>query len=142
MDDAPRRFWQACETTPRDRRNERRVILWTAAWMGTWLAINGAIRSEWLGSTGAAVGATLVFTALGLGVATSYRRFLRDADELLRKIELEALALAVGVGLVGGFTYWTLARAGVIPDADVLVVLVLMMVTHALAVFVGRRRYA
>jgi hypothetical protein len=86
--------------------------------------------------------AILFSTAFGLGMGLAYRRFLREADELLRKIELEALALAVGVGVVGGFAYTTLARAGIVAEADVLVLVVAMVLTYGIAVIVGQRRYA
>ena len=81
-------------------------------------------------------------TLLGVGTVFAYRRFLREADELRRKIELDALAMSVGAGLVGGVALWLFERAGAISESDVLYVTTLMAVTHVGAVLVGQRRYA
>ena len=43
----------------------------------------------------------------GIATVLAYRRFLQETNELRRKIEVEALALAFGVGLVGGLSYCT-----------------------------------
>mgnify|MGYP001950570376 CR=1 FL=1 len=43
----------------------------------------------------------LVTTALGVATVFVYVKFLHEAEELQRKIQLEALALGFGVGLVG-----------------------------------------
>ena len=71
-----------------------------------------------------------------------YRRFLREADELRRKIELDAFALAAGVGVVGAVTYRLLEQAGAIGETDPVHVVVTMVVAHTISVVVGERRYA
>lgn len=138
---ARRSLWPSCHTTERDRRNQRRLVAWGLAWVATWTAAGLALDNGWIGTAVAA--AAIVLSAL-LGVATllAYRRFLREADELRRKIELDALALAFGVGLVAGFTHWLLAEAGIVAEAEVLFLLVLMVATHTLGLLVGHRRYA
>jgi hypothetical protein len=143
MEDSKKPFWRRCETTARDRRNQRRIIVWGLAWMVTWLAAGFLIKFDLIPpGMLAAVAATLVPMVLGIGTVLAYRHFLREADELRRKIEVEALALAVGVGLVGGFTYFLLERAAVVSESGVLVMIMLITFTHAVGVVLGQRRYA
>jgi len=130
-----------CSSPQRDVRNQRRIVLWAFAWGVFFVAVTQAIRREWLpfGMTLAGV----IFTAL-LGVATilAYRRFLQETDELRRKIEVEALALSFGIGVIGGLTYWQLVVSGAVPGKGFAYVIAAMILTHPVGVLIGRRRYS
>ncbi|HSS47689.1 MAG TPA: hypothetical protein VLX28_01965 [Thermoanaerobaculia bacterium] len=130
-----------CSGTQRDRRNQGRVNLWSFAWALSFVAVMLEIKKEWLslGMTLAGVGVTSI---LGVATLLAYRRFLLEADELRRKIEVEALALAFGVGVVGGMSYWLLAVCGAVPPEDFFYVFLAMILTHPLGVLIGRRRYS
>jgi hypothetical protein len=125
-------------------RNQRLVLLWSLVWMSSWVGVTLALKTGWLASGAPGIVAALVSASLGIGTALAYRRFLNEADEVQRKIELEALALAFGVGLVGGFAYWLLERSGAVPTAksDLLYVLAATCFTYSAGVLLGRRRYA
>lgn len=71
-----------------------------------------------------------------------YRRFLREADELQRKIQLDALAISLGVALVGTATYKLTEGAGVVADADISNIILLISVTYSAAVLLGQWRYS
>ena len=71
----------------------------------------------------------------------TYRRYLGETDELRRKIEVDALALAFGVGLVGAFSYVLLERAGTVARADPMQLVMLMVATYVIGVVLGHRRY-
>jgi hypothetical protein len=135
-------FRRVCDVTERDRRNQRRIIVWSFVWIAAWLAVSLALSRDLLAPGTPAIALTLLTLLPGLGTILAYRRFLREADELLRKIEMEALALAFGVGIVGGFTYFLLEQAGAVAEKDLLIIPLLMIATQAVAVFIGRRRYA
>lgn len=141
MEETHRPFWKQCDT-PRDRRNQVRVLGWMFAWMGTWLGVNAAISYDWLPPGAPAIAATALPTLIGLGMLLAYRRFLVEADELRRKIELEALALAFGIGLVAGLSYWLLERAGGVAEVDLLSLVVLMIFIYGAGVLFGQRRYS
>jgi hypothetical protein len=138
-----RRWYQnPCHTTERDRRNQRRVIAWSLAWTLCWVVGALAIDNGWWDATAAGVAAAVLSALLGVALLLAYGRFLREADELRRKIEVEALALAFGVGLVGGISYWLLGASGIVAEAEILHVIVLMIVTHSLGILIGSRRMA
>ena len=87
----------------RDKANEKRTNLWAGIWIVSLLIAGASTRSsigpEWLGWT--IGGLSLIPGAL---LVMSYLRLLREADELLRKIQLEALAIGFGAGFVCGMT--------------------------------------
>jgi hypothetical protein len=142
MEAKRRWFRNPCQTTERDRRNQRRIIGWSFAWTLCWVAGALAIDNGWLAAGAAGVAAAVLSALLGVAMLLAYWRFLREADELRRKIEVEALALAFGVGLVGGIAYWLLGESGIVAEAEILHVLVLMIATHSLGILLGYRRYA
>ncbi len=84
----------------------------------------------------ASIGTALV----GLAWIVSYMRFLRDADELMRKIQLDAMALALGGCFVVGFTLILLGGAGVV-RAGIVWVLVVTSAIYVLSVLIGIRRF-
>ncbi len=141
MEDTRRAFWKNCGT-PRDRRNQRIILAWMLAWTVSWLLVSVGINHDVIPPGGPAIAGAVFSAALGIGMVVVYRRFLREADELRRKIELDAFALAAGVGVVGAVTYWLLERAGAIGEADMLNVAVVMVCMHAIGVVLGERRYA
>ena len=69
----------------------------------------------------------------------AFRRFLREADELQRRIQLEALALGFGAAVVGAAAYRLLERAGATDVSDVIMILA---VGYSVGVIAGQRRYA
>jgi hypothetical protein len=133
-----------CSSTERDKKNQRRIIAWSLVWVALWTGVGLAYSKGWLESGPLAVAAALLTVPFGIGTILAYRRFLREADELRRKIELEALALAFGIGLVGGFTYWLLGEVGAIGamgEVDLLAVMVTMIFTYSVSILVGHWRY-
>jgi drug/metabolite transporter (DMT)-like permease len=96
-----------CSSPQRDKRNGVLILLWAFAWGFSFVAVAHGIKKEWL-SFGMTLAGVIVNALLGLATVLAYRRFLQETDELRRKIEVEALALAFGVGVVGGLTYWLL----------------------------------
>jgi apolipoprotein N-acyltransferase len=130
---------------PSRRQREQRAkwgstvssLLWALAMMGT------TLLSKREGIPFAAVVAGVILTALA-GVATifAHLRYLRQADELRRQIELEALGLAFGIGVVGGMSWWLLVVSGVGKGTDLGFVFVAMLLLYSAGILVGCRRYS
>ena len=86
-----------------------------------------------------AVGATVV---AGVAWIIVHARFLAGGDELERKIMLEAIAVAVGAGLVGGFSLGAAQNARLVEiEADLGVMSILIAVVYMIGIVVGRVRY-
>jgi len=125
----------------RDRRNQWRVILCAFVWAIFFVAVTLGIKKEWL-PFGVSLAGVIATSLFGLATVLAYRRFLHETDELRRKIEVEALALAFGLGVVGGLTYWLLAVMGAVHETGFAYVFALMLITHSVGVLIGRRRYS
>jgi hypothetical protein len=130
-----------CGSRPTDRRNERRLIAWGLAWAAAFAGTGLGIKGGWLPSGAPAVAATLLTSLLGVAQVLAYKRLLREADELRRQIELEAMAFSLAVGVFGGFGYWLLAESGTLPEADLLWVLLVMVAAYPLGLVFGYRRF-
>lgn len=127
--------------TARDRRNQRRFTWLLAAWavlflVSTYLIAGEYVANEPLGWLVAALPSIVaVFAVL------AFWRYLGEADELTRAIELRALAIAVSAG----FIIWTasnlLGKSGV-PIGDWPSPVVLVMIGgYVLARFLSGRYY-
>ena len=129
------------DMTESDRRNLNRANVWLAVWLVSFAASTFIMKG---GATFAAVANWIVAampTAVGLGAILAYGRYLREADELQRRIQLQALALGFGVAFFFGFGYPLLEKVGA-PTADISDVSVLMAFFYFVGLWLGRRRYA
>jgi hypothetical protein len=139
MEKSMNAHWTASD---KDRDSQRVIVGWTLAWILPFLGVNLALSSDWIKNDALAVVATIGVTGLGVGALLAFHRFLSNADELMRKIQLDALALTVGIGFVSAFSYTLLERAGIIADAEVMTLIVVMAGTYIVGVVAGQRRFA
>ena len=71
-----------------------------------------------------------VNTLLGLGMIIANIRFLKDQDDLQKKIQLEAIAIGLGVGVLGGLDYSLLTNTGILSGkADISVLVIIISIT-------------
>ena len=78
---------------------------------------------------------------LALAVVLVYLRFLRTADELVRRIQMEGLAFGFGVGAVLAMGYQLLERAGA-PDLSFSDLAGVMMFAFVVGVARANRQYS
>ena len=130
----------ACSGSALDRRNQYWILLWGLVWGVGFLAAAWALRPD-VGLDGRTAWAVAIAAvALSVPPLLAYLRFLRMTDELLRKIQLEGLALGFGAGAIFGLGYPLLEEAGA-PDAADSTIVVVMMIAWALGQFLGLVRY-
>jgi hypothetical protein len=126
--------------TPRDRRHLRRLRLALVAWAVAFLAATLLVGRGALEGT-AAVVAAIPAVSMSFVVVHAYVRYLRAADELLRQIHLEGLALGFGAGFVFMSGWRLLERAGA-PGLDVNDGLLVMVLFWAAGQWLAARRYS
>jgi hypothetical protein len=133
----------ATDTAPEYRESLRAtgaLAVWTLAWLASLAVARFGPDALWGGQptwSWIAVGANLL---VGAGLIVAFTRYLRRADELDRKIMLDALGVTLGVAWVTGFAYVVANAAGLL-TIDIAVLLAAPGVVFMIAVVAGRIRY-
>ncbi len=123
------------------KKNHRRVLYWIVAWSVTMVLADKAELYEWHSSALISILAIIINAGIGIGMIVTYMRFLTELDELQRKIQLDSLALSLGVALVGSYSYILLVTAQFISDAEISHIVLLMAFTYVVGLIVGQVRY-
>ncbi len=126
----------------RTHKNTVRLGFWTAAWvLSLALATFGPLL-VWGENSPLTSLALALNLAAGAGMILANKHHLKGLDELQQKIQLEAMALALGVALVVGLAYSTADQTNLIPvDAEISYLVILISFTYMAGIFFGRRRY-
>ena len=123
-------------------KNTVRLGYWTGAWVVTMAVANFGPRFIWQFNESITVLAILVNLLVGFGMIAANKRHLKGLDEMHQKIQLEAMGLSLGVGLVVGLAYSNLDVTNLIGfDAEISHLVILMGLTYLAGVAVGVRRY-
>ena len=123
-------------------KNTMRLGIWTAAWVLTMALANFGPKFIWQMNTSLTILAIVLNMAIGFGMILANKRHLNGLDELHQKVQLEAMALSLGVGLVVGLSYSNLDVTNVIPfDAEISHLVILMGLTYLAGVVGGLRKY-
>lgn len=126
--------------TPRDQHNYHIFAFWLVGAMAAFAAATILIDGDFLPAA-ADWGLTAITAFLMVMSMCSYAVFLRHADELLRKVHLDALAFAFGAGVVVMMVYRLCERLGA-PKLDFNDPSLIMILTWMAAQWIGARRYA
>ena len=125
---------------PRDLHNGKRVnvlsLVWSLCFVGATALLAFFEPPPLL--VGAIVIVPLVAAYVALG---AYRRFLREADELLRKIHLEALSVGAAAALAVGTTFLMLMPLGASAPWGLTFTLAFLCLGYAAGVIRGMRAH-
>lgn len=121
----------------------KNLALWTVLWVVSLALSTFGPKFLWDGSTLLSILAIALNTALGAGMIWANIKHISVLDELQKKIQLDAMGIALGVGIVGGLSYSTLDIANVISsDAEISFLIMLISISYMVALLIGRRHYA
>jgi hypothetical protein len=124
------------------QNNTRRLGVWTAAWVVTMAIANFGPRFVWGAIDWITAVAVAVNLAVGAGMILANIRHLKSLDEMHQKVQLEAMGLSLGVGLVAGLAYSNLDVTGLIGfHAEISHLVILMGLTYLVATVAGLRKY-
>ena len=123
-------------------KNTARLAYWTGAWVVTMAVANFGPRLIWQFNDSLTILAILINLVIGFGMIMANKRHLKGLDEMQQKIQLEAMALSLGVGLVVGLSYSNLDVTNIIAfDAEISHLVILMGLTYLAGIVIGLRRY-
>jgi hypothetical protein len=126
----------------RIRRGTKKLALWTGAWLLAVALLAHGPEYLWAGQLGLTLVAAAINLVTGIGWVLATRHHLSDLDELHRKVLLEAMGIALGVGVIVSVPYTLLEGHDSAPfDGDSAHLLILMSLTFIASVVAGLRRY-
>lgn len=125
-----------------NKSNTINLAIWTMAWLLSMaLAVFGP-KFIWDGEYALTAIGVIVNALLGLGMILANIRLLNGLDDLQKKIQLEGMAIALGVGIVGGLSYSLLDTTNLIPhDAEISFLVMLIALVYLFSVLIGQIRY-
>ncbi|MCF6262785.1 MAG: hypothetical protein L3J24_04265 [Xanthomonadales bacterium] len=100
--------------TQKDRQNQKLFLYWTILCAVSLLVAAFLLKGDHVSAPLSWLVA-IVPSILGTICMFMFLRFLREADEMMRKIELEGLALGFGVGVLFLIGYPLLEQVGLPP---------------------------
>jgi hypothetical protein len=129
------------ELTQRDRRNLRWYLSALLGWAIAYMLATFLIRRGWVQADAVGAAVALLPSLIAIAPAMAFVRFLREADELQRLIELQALALGVGAAFIVFPCAQLLERLGFTLAAWRDVVPMVFVATYSISAVLGHRRY-
>ncbi|REL38595.1 hypothetical protein DYD21_01200 [Rhodohalobacter sp. SW132] len=86
--------------------------------------------------------AILLNVGVGIGMIMASINHLKMQDEMMQKVQLEAMGFSLGVGVVAGIAFTMLDTTNVIPfDAEISYLVMIIAITYLVSVFINLRRY-
>lgn len=126
----------------RNHNNLVRLAMWTGAWLVTMALATFGPEFIWESNKGLTLTAILVSFGIGLGMIVANIRQLKDLDEMMQIIQLEAMGISLGIGVVGGLSFALLDTENIINfDAEIGYVIVLIGLTYLASCFILNKRY-
>ncbi|MFD2512240.1 hypothetical protein ACFSRY_00055 [Pontibacter locisalis] len=124
------------------RHNTRQLAFWTFAWVASMALATFGPKFFWQENLPFTIFAIVLNAALGAGMILTNIRHTKSMDEMQRRIQLEAMSIALGVGVVGGLSYSLLDTTNVISgDAEISFLVILIGLTYLGATVIGQMRY-
>ena len=128
--------------TLRTQKNVRHLAYWTLAWVLTMALVVFGAKFLWSFNPLISAFFILINTVIGVGMILANKRYLNGLDEMQRKMNLDALAIALGVGVVGGLSFSMLDITNLIAfDAEISFVVMLIGITYLIGIVITNLRY-
>ena len=131
-----------CDPVPAaDLRNGLRIMMVSLLWAVVFVGSTWWLNAE-SGPTGLAAWAIAALCAALGGLAlAAFRKFLLEADELTRRIQLEGVAFGFGIGLLFSVSYQLFNNAGA-PDMAMTHAGTVLVFGYVTGVLLATRRYS
>ncbi len=126
----------------RGKRNTVNLAIWTSAWVLTKAVVSFGPKLIWDFNDTISLIGIIINTAIGIGMINANRIFLNNLDELQKRIQLEAMGITLGLGVVGGLSYSMLDVSNVIQsDAEISILVMGLAICYLVSVGIGQLRY-
>lgn len=125
-----------------NKKNTLILAYWTFAWVASQAFAVFGPEFIWQPSKSLTSLAILLNVAIGIGMILALIRHLKGLDEMQQRIQLNAMGISLGAGLVLGMAYSSLDTTNVISfDAEISHLVILMSLVYVIGIFAGTRKY-
>lgn len=126
----------------RTKKSTTRLATWTILWVLTVAIPAFGPKLFWGENDLVNLLAILLNIGVGIGMILANIQHIKVQDEMMQKVQLEAMGISLGVAIVGGIAYSMLDATNVIPfDAEIGGLVGLIGLTYLIALFINMRRY-
>ena len=108
------------------KKHTKILMVWTFAWLASLAFLSSGVNYLWDSLLITKIG-LLINLAIGVGMIIANKNLFNHYDELQKKIQLEAMALTLGLAVVVGIVYEISFDFGVInsePEGEYIVVFI------------------
>ena len=111
----------------KEQKKQTKILMaWTFAWVASLAFLSGGVNYLWDSLLITKIG-LLINLAIGVGMIIANKNLFNHYDELQKKIQLEAMALTLGLAVVVGIVYEVSFDFGVInsePEGEYIVIFI------------------
>lgn len=133
---------KSSDWSDRTHKSTVRLAIWTSTWVVTVAIVAFGPELIWGENTAVNVLVILLNIAVGIGMIIANIKHLKTLDELMQKVQLEAMGISLGVAVVGGIAYSMLDVTNVIPfDAEIGGLVALIGISYLITVYINVKRY-
>ena len=123
------------------KKNTINLAIWTMAWTASMAVVSFGPKFIWNEDKTI----TWIFLGLnfllGIGMILANVKHVNGLDELQKKIQLEAMGIALGVTVVTGLSYTVMDQQDLIPnDAEIAILVMIIGVTYMGGLLIGQKR--
>jgi hypothetical protein len=133
---------QKTDFAERTKKNTIQLAFWTVTWIISLAVATFGHLYLWDSDSLVSIIAIFINLLIGFGMIIANKNHLKGLDEMQQKIQLDAMAISLGVGIVCGISYSLLDQTNLISyDAEISHLIILMGLTYSAGTIIGRNRY-
>lgn len=124
------------------KKNTKKLAIWTMLWTSSMALATFGPKFIWDENVALTVLAVIINALLGVGMILMNIKHINSLDDLQKKIQLDAMGIALGVGVVGGLSYTLLDITNLITkDAEISFLVIFISLTYLIGLLIGQKRY-
>lgn len=123
-------------------QSTRQLAIWTVAWLVSLAIATFGSTLVWDSNLTLKLSSILINFLIGIGTIKANVRHIQSLDEMMQRVHLEAMGMAMGIAIVAGISLSVLSTAEVLPfKVDISVIVMLLGLVYGIGTVVGMRRY-
>lgn len=125
------------------KKTTKNLAIWTLLWLVSFALATFGPKFIWKENTTLSILVIALNIAVGTAMILANIKHLSTLDELQKKIQLEAMGIALGIGIFGGLSYSLLDITNIIStDAEIGYLVMLISISYVAALLIGKKRYS